>query len=69
MKCVDISTFHILSSMQCLNAEPEILKAILGGIDPTKACDFVKLCNDGEWLNLDRQYNDKYVSQPIFEQT
>ncbi|KAL4240574.1 hypothetical protein ACF0H5_001366 [Mactra antiquata] len=30
----------------CVNVEPEILKAILGGIDPTKACDFLKICND-----------------------
>ncbi|XP_060558736.1 uncharacterized protein LOC132719018 [Ruditapes philippinarum] len=42
--------------VKCLNVEPDILKAILGGIDPTKACDFLKLCNDGGKVPISSQY-------------
>ncbi|XP_053381659.1 uncharacterized protein LOC123562193 [Mercenaria mercenaria] len=40
----------------CLNVEPDILKAVIGGIDPSKACDFLKICNDERKVPLSSQY-------------
>lgn len=48
MHSIDHRNDHITTVLiQCLNVEPDILKAVIGGIDPSKACDFLKICNDG----------------------
>ncbi|XP_052262276.1 uncharacterized protein LOC127866048 isoform X12 [Dreissena polymorpha] len=51
----------------CLNAEPDIMKAILSGVDPTKACDFVKICNDGQYVPVSSQYIPCQVCQEVLQ--
>ena len=47
---IGVSVHHIFFLtrtllFQCLNVEPDIVKAFRGGIAPEVACDFIKACN------------------------
>ncbi|WAQ97106.1 SAP-like protein [Mya arenaria] len=51
----------------CISALPDILKAILGGIEPAKACDFVKICNDAGTIPVTNDYIPCDVCVPTME--